>query len=302
MAKYAIEKYPKGSYPKQQSDGRYIEGYLKSNLDVLAKNIVNDMTFLGIIFSSTLEVGTGKSVFSQHVAEYWQEAMKTIHNIEIPFDINNIVFRPKDLIDRAFHVPKYSCIIVDEWEDSTYWSELGMTLRDFFRRCRQLNLFILVICPNFFQLPKNYAISRSVFAVDVRFEGEFERGYFRFFNFEKKRTLYIKGKKEENYYAINSDFKGRFVDGYVVGRQAYLDAKKKSFEEDAKQKEKDKLTPAQIRMNIIRDVVPELMEKYKIPQKELAQVFKLSRSHVSHIINDKPLEVSSIVVGVEEKE
>lgn len=261
MAKYAIDKYPKGSYKGQQSDGKYIEGYLKSNLDVLAKNIVNDMTFLGVVYSSTLEVGTGKSVFVQHVGEYWTEAMKTIHNIDVPFTIDNIVFRPKDLIERSFQLPKYSVIILDEWEEAGWFSELGMSLREFFRRCRQLNLFMLIIIPNFFQLPKAYAISRSVFAIDVRFEGEFDRGYFRFYNFDKKKDLYIKGKKTENYNVVTSDFKGRFLDGYPVGDKEYRDAKYRAFAEQDEGKDKP-TTKEQVMLDRVRVVDKLILEGF----------------------------------------
>ena len=54
------DKYPKGSLKGQKSAGRYIDGYLYKNLEVMADAIVNDMTFMGVIFSSTFEVGTGK--------------------------------------------------------------------------------------------------------------------------------------------------------------------------------------------------------------------------------------------------
>ena len=223
------EKYPKGSFKGQISDGKYIEGYLYENLKLLAKSIVNDMTFLGFIFSSTLEVGTGKSVFATQIGEAWAEIMKVMHNIDVPFSINNVVWRPKELIEKSFKVPKYSYILLDEWEDNHYWSELGMTLRQFFRKCRQLNLFIMCIIPNWFELPKGYAISRSIFAIDVRFEDGFKRGFFRFYDFASKRKLYIKGKKEHNYNVARSSFAGKFTDGYGVPRQEYLDAKKQDL-------------------------------------------------------------------------
>jgi hypothetical protein len=105
-------KYPKGTYKGQMSDGKYMDGYLYQNLQILAKRIVDDMTFMGIIFSSTLEVGTGKSVLATQIGEAWTEIMKDMHNIDVPFTINNIVWKPKDLIERAFQVPKYSFTIL----------------------------------------------------------------------------------------------------------------------------------------------------------------------------------------------
>jgi len=184
--KALIEKYPKGSFKYQKTDGRYIDSFLYQNLTMMAKKIVEDMTFLAVCFSSTLEVGTGKSVFCTQVGEIWSEIMEKVHGIKVPFDMNNVVFRPEELIERSFKVPKYSFLLLDEWEDSHYWGKLGMTLRKFFRKCRQLNLFIMIIIPNYFQLPLGYAISRSVFAVDVKFDENFNRGNYDFYNFKAK--------------------------------------------------------------------------------------------------------------------
>lgn len=219
------EKYPLGSIPRQRTAGRYIDGTLYENLKVIAKTIVNDMTFLGIISSSTLEVGTGKTVFTQQVAEAYIGLVNQYHKLNLEFTMNNVVFRPKELIERAFKLPKYSVIILDEWDDLHYWSELGISLRQFFRKCRQLNLFIICIIPNFFQLPINYAISRSLFFVDVKFTGKFERGYFDFYSFTRKKTLYLKGKKTHNYQVIRPEFAGRFLDGYAVDEKVYKAAK-----------------------------------------------------------------------------
>jgi hypothetical protein len=226
------QRFPKGTWKGQKTDGRYIDGIYYENLKELVNVIHQDMTFLAIISSSTLEVGTGKSVFAQQTGEAWIQLVNEIHKKNLPdMSMQNIVFKPKDLIDRAFKVPKTSVIILDEWEDAHYWSELGISLRQFFRKCRQLNLFIILIIPNFFQLPPSYAISRSVFFVDVRFEGSFERGYFSFYGFQKKKDLYIYGKKTQNYKCVSPQFTGRFGDGYAVDEKLYRETKMKDLTE-----------------------------------------------------------------------
>ncbi len=225
------KRYPLGTIPKQQTDGRYVNETLHQNIKLLAKNITKDMTYLGILTSSTLEVGTGKSVFAQQIAEVYLEEVRAIHGIDNHLTMKNLVFRPRDIIERSFKVPRYSVIICDEWEDLHYLSELGKSLRQFFRKCRQLNLFILIIIPNFFQLPMSYAISRSVFLIDVKFMGEFDRGYFSFYNFGKKKNLFVQGRKAQNYDCVKPNFTGRFVDGYVVDRKEYLAAKLKDLED-----------------------------------------------------------------------
>lgn len=242
MVKYCIDKYPKGTLKKQVSDGRYMDGYLHQNLDVLAKAIVNDMTFLGVLYSSTLEVGTGKSTLAQHVGEAYTEMVNKKHGLNLEFTTKNIVFKPQDLIKRSFELPKYSCIVLDEWEDAHFFSELGKALRTFFRKCRQLNLFMLIIIPNFFQLPIGYAITRSAFAIDVKFHNEFQRGYFSFYNFDRKKDLYLKGKKTYNYHCVPANFNGRFTEGYAVDENEYREAKHKDMveSEEKEQRPKDK--------------------------------------------------------------
>ncbi len=126
---------------------------------------------------------------------------------------------------------KYSCVILDEWDEKTYFDKLSIALRQFFRKCRYLNLFMIIIIPDFFQLPKGYAISRSVFAIDVKFSGEFDKGYFDFYNFDRKKDLYIKGKKFYNYGVSYPNFKGRFPDGYAIARDLYQKIKDDDFRE-----------------------------------------------------------------------
>lgn len=273
------EKYPMGTYKGQKSDGKYMDGYLHDNLEILADRIVDDMTFMGVIFSSTLEVGTGKSVMATQIGEAWSEIMKQKHNIDVPFTMNNVVFKPKDLIERSFQLPRYSCILLDEWEDQGYWTQLGMTLRQFFRKCRQLNLLMLVIIPNWFQLNLSYAISRSAFAIDVRFEQDFRRGFFSFYSFQAKRILYIKGKKEHNYSVARPTFYGRFVDGYGVDEGEY----RRKKHEDMLSYEQDK-EPNQELVEIAEKKITKQdfrkMRNYfnKIPMKELAKAFGVSEN------------------------
>lgn len=285
--KILLDKYPMGTYPGQKSDGKFMDGYLYSNLEILSKRIVDDMTFLGIIFSSTLEVGTGKSVLATQIGEAWTEIMKKQHNVDVPFTTNNIVFTPKDLIDRAFKLPRYSCILLDEWEDQTYWSELGMSLRKFFRKCRQLNLFMLVIIPNWFQMNLSYAVSRSAFAIDVKFGKDFERGFFSFYNFNTKKELYVKGKKEHNYRVVRPTFNGRFLDGYGVDEVEYRKAKLADLKRAEKEEKKGKPTPAalerQIKGKLFRDI---LQRNPKMKQKELAELFGIGHTSAWEYIRD----------------
>jgi len=295
MAKYCLEKYPKGSFPGQQSPGRYIDGIIYENLKILAKNIINDMTYLSVCFSSTYEVGAGKSNFMQQIAEAYTELINQYHGKDIEFKKENIIFNPEDLMERAFQVPKYSCLILDEWEDSHYWSKLGMTLRKFFRKCRQLNLFIIIIIPNFFQLPMSYAVSRSIFAIDVRFEGEFQRGYFRFYNFNRKKNLYIKGKKTQNYGVVKSNFFGRFTKGYAIPDAEYREMKRRDMEESDKKNAQP--TPREVMINLFK----KSRENSDLTLEQLSNVFGVSKRTLNRWNNEELMEIpKEIGVGSDE--
>jgi len=254
MVKYCIDKYPMGSWKGQQTPGRFMDGWLYKNLELLADKISHDMTFLGIIYSSTLEVGTGKSVMATQIGEAWTEIVNKKYNLKIPYDVDNLVWRPKDLIDKAMgkgkfkKIPKYSYILVDEWEDATYWSELGMTLRQFFRKCRQFD--------------------------------KLDRGFFAFYNFPAKRFLYVNGKRNHNYYAAKPTFMGRFPDGYGVDeseyrKRKYDDMMKYDLEHPEKKTSKQLITERNV----------ELLKQYlkikpKPTLKECSKFFKVSISSI----------------------
>lgn len=77
-----------------------MDGTLHSNLGLLADKVAQDMTFLGVLYSSTLEVGTGKSTFAQQIGEAYTEMVNKKHNLNLEFNMKNVVFKPKDLIER----------------------------------------------------------------------------------------------------------------------------------------------------------------------------------------------------------
>jgi len=278
MVKYCIDKYPMGSWEGQISPGRFMDGYLYRNLELFADKISKDMTFMGIIYSSTLEVGTGKSVLATQIGEAWTEIINKKYNLNLKYDVDNIVWRPKDLIERSFKLPKYSFILLDEWEDSTYWSELGISLRQFFRKCRQLNLFMICIIPNWFQLPLPYAVSRSIFAIDVRFSDTLDRGNFYFYNFPAKRALYINGKRNHNYKAWKPTFWGKFPDGYGVDEKEY---RKRKYEDMLKYEKENpvKKTKAQIEAERSYEFFQRLIKKFPdMPKTDLMELLNTSRT------------------------
>lgn len=213
--KFAEKTFPKGTFDKQKTDGAFIEDALAANLDTYAKKIANDMHFC-LILSGNDSVGNGKSTLATHVASYLTCQVNNLHGVNNVFTHKNMVFKAHNLVSRSFELPKYSVVVLDEGDDLTEhgMKETARQIKKYFRKCRQLNQILILILPAFFELPRFYALSRSHCLLNVKFMGEFDRGFFDFYGPKQKKYLYLKGKKDWNYDIVPSDFSGRFFASY----------------------------------------------------------------------------------------
>jgi len=213
--KYAEEFFPMGSLPDQRTPGAYIDGTLAKNLDVYAKKIKNDMHFL-IIITGNDSVGNGKSTLATQIGSYLTYRINELHNTENEFNSSDVYFNSKELTINSIEKPAYKIQQLDEGDDLTThgMKELAVRLKRYFRKCRQLNQILILILPSFFELPKFYALARSHCLINVKFGGEFERGYFDFYGPSSKKKLYLKGKREWDYDVVSSDFSGVFSQSY----------------------------------------------------------------------------------------
>jgi hypothetical protein len=233
--KVCEKQFPKGTFVGQKSDGFHLDPTLKDNLDILVRAIAKDMQF-NFLVTGHGKVRVGKSTFAQQIGTYLTTEINQTYNIKNTFTVENIVFKGEELISVAKTLPKYSVLILDEGDDlvDNYWSALSTLLRKFFRKCGQLNIFLILLLPDFFELPKPYAVTRTEFLLDVKFFDEYERGLFDFYNYTQKKMLYKDGKKYGDYDAVKPAFSGRFSPYYTVGEEAYREKKRKDLEEDKK--------------------------------------------------------------------
>jgi hypothetical protein len=142
---------------------------------------------------------------------------------------------------------------------------------------------MLAIIPNFFQLPQGYAISRSVFAIDVKFNENFDRGDYDFYNFKEKKLLYVKGKKFYDYNVVNPSFSGRFFDGYGVDESEY---RRRKLEDMQKYDKEEKKVPT------VTEICKELCNRMKnndskLTSKQLAFWFGVDRRTITRWLGDK---------------
>lgn len=297
--KFAEEIFPKGTFEGQQTDGAYIDKKLAANLDIMAKKIAKDMHFLGIVTGNDM-VGNGKTTFMTQVGSYLTWKINQLHKTNNTFTDNNLLMNTDELAERSFSLPPLSVLCLDEGDDLTThgMKALAVKLKRYFRKCRQLNQIIILILPSFFELPKFYALSRSHFLINVKFEGEYDRGFFHFYSPKSKKLLYLKGKQYWDYDAHSSDFDGRFFGSYCFFPntkecvERYLKKKYEDMIEDVKEEEVVKVkSEKQIEKEVKAKIFKQIKEHFpEIRLVDLSKAVGIPRS-----------TISDWIIGVEEE-
>jgi len=239
MVKVCEDWFPKGYSSYQKSNGFYMDEGLKSQIDLLIKNIINDWDFT-IIITGNGEVRVGKSVLAMQIAAYWAHEMKRVHNINVKFDLDNFVLDGRKLIQKGNELGQnhpYSPLIFDEagadLEGRKAMQSVTQDVIDYFRECGQYNMLNILVIPEYFDLPKGIAMSRSIFLIDVNYQadenGIFQRGFFYFYSRKKKKELYLKGKRDLNYKCVPYNFAGRFPNFYPIDEKGYRQLKQRAL-------------------------------------------------------------------------
>lgn len=294
--KFAEDIFPKGTFRSQQTDGAYIDETLSQNLNIIAEKIGDDMSFLLCISGHDM-VGTGKTTIATHIGSYLTWKINNIYKVNNTFTHRNIVMKAQELPKRSMGLPQYSVLLVDEGDELTTHGakELAISLKRYFRKCRQLNQILIIILPSFFELPKFYALSRSQVLIDVEFKEKFDRGFFKFYGMKSKKLLYLKGKKEWDYDAYKYDFDGRFFGSYCFFPNCkeetakYLKLKRQDLEDDAKDRiiESPQAFEKQLKIRLYNEIYNILNKNgHKITHPELALGFKVSLGTAENWVSD----------------
>lgn len=279
--------------------GYYMDEYLAINLMGIPGYLERSYDVVGI-FSGHGKVRVGKSTLAQQVGYFvawllagggmakeeatgkWFVSKKPNKLVRFSLE-DNIVFTPDDLQLKARELyAKYGrnqVIVYDEGraglDSAAAMSVINKAMQDFFQECGQYGHVILIVLPNFFKLHEDYAISRSIFLVDVFTNKRMERGFFNFYNETQKEYLYLMGKKKTStvskYSGAKPSFTGRFSVFLPINKQKYELAKREAIKlKEVKQIEK--------RWKRQRDAaLLMLFSKFNLSPKEIAdEISKLS--------------------------
>jgi hypothetical protein len=213
-----------------------------------------------MVFSVDGPEGSGKSVFTMQAAYY----------VDPTFDVNKVVFTPKAFREAIINSKPYQAVVYDEaytgLSSRATMSLINRTLISMLAEIRQKNLFVFVVMPTFFDLDRYVALWRSRALIHVYFGSDFQRGYFAFYNSDKKKDLYIQGKKFYSYSNPRPNFIGRFTNFYTIDESEYRLKKKNSLvdrEKKAEEAEKRK------------EIESELFERMMSMKKDISHSIKM---------------------------
>lgn len=201
----------------------YIDGIEKDNLDLVKKKVKYDWDMVFICGGTE---GAGKSTKIFQVAYYISDGR---------FTLDHVCFNVKDFQDKILKhgfLQPGDALVLDESFVLNSRASMTETTRQFLAimsECRQKNLFLFIIIPNFFDLDKNLALWRSRGLYYI-YHDRMDRGYFKFYAYEKKKRLYIEGKRFYNYDCVKPNFSGRFTKFVPFDMDEYRKRKLKAFE------------------------------------------------------------------------
>lgn len=251
MARVCEKWFPKGTYKGQREDGFFIDDKIKRQIDIMLKNLPNDWDFT-VIISGSGEVRVGKSVLAMQIAVYCAYEMQYTYGKNPKFDLEtSFCFDGINLIKMGNFLGQnhpYSPLVFDEagadMDAKKMMNRSTQQVIDYMRECGQYNLVNILVLPDFFDLPKGLAITRSICLLDVVYYADdktdlFIRGYFRFYSRKQKKELYLKGKKMLDYNASKFNFDGRFINFYPIDEKKYREMKALALQKrDSRSKDK----------------------------------------------------------------
>ena len=248
----------------------YMDGYLKSNLNLLKETIKKDWDMIFIVDGYE---GSGKSVFTAQVAYYCDPT----------FNLDRIVFNPDNFKEVIMAAEPFQAIVYDEayggLSSKSALSKVNKSIVQMLTVIRQRNLFVFIVLPTFFDVDKYVALWRSRALLHVYTAKKMARGYFEFYNASRKKSMYVKGKKFYEYKRGKCNFRGRFSKFWVVDKKKY-DQKKLDLSMSMNTLEEDKFETKvkDIRQTVCRNL------KIKFPtiqKKEMADILDVTQQTIA---------------------
>lgn len=242
----------------------YLDGYLKSNLDALKKNVRKDYDAFALLVGRE---GFGKSTLAFQIAMYCDPT----------FNLDRVVFTAEQFLEAVEKAEKYQAIVFDETmgylSTRGSMSKFNKVLIKIMSEMRSKNLFVFLCIPNFFMMDWYVAQHRTTGLIYI-----YKRSFFGSYDYPTKKKLYLQGKKYHSY-SVPPNFRGKFVKYFPFDKKDYEAKKQKAIDEWSQEKRLESLWKQQ------RDIlINKCVEDNLITRKELAEILNLSVMQIGRIV------------------
>jgi hypothetical protein len=253
----------------------HLDGYHKQLLDESNELVEDDWDV--VLLLRGME-GAGKSTFAKLSCYY----------LDNDFDIDNIVFTAKQFSKAVDEADQYSAILWDEADQLSahHMDKVKKSISSKMKRIRQKNLFIWLVSPDVWQFGKYFFIHRTMGLIDVYAESTedgLERGYWRFWNRERKKNLYFKGKRYNDIDAVAPKRIGKFIDlpdGFPIDEEEYREKKSSATRQFMNKKKSPGTIRKELRMHAVKTFYDE---DFDLTQTDVGKMLDVDRSYISRL-------------------
>ena len=220
-------------------------------------------------------------------------AMQLAYVVDPNLSLDNVVFTARQFEKRIKEAKRHTAILMDEafsgLSSKGAISKENKRLVRLLMMVRQRNLFLFIILPSFFLLEKYVGIFRSTALFNVLVSRKnFKLRYYKVYNYQKKKELYIKGKSLMDYSRPKIPKSYRFYKKLppTIDEKAYRLKKLDTFMDDGKEESEEGKIIKQ--RNYLFYV---LNQKHKLSYVEIAKLlekggFGLNESVIGRIVRD----------------
>lgn len=197
------------------------------------------------------EEGDGKSTFAKQLCCYMTNGK---------FDVSHIAWTPEQFEEKVLAAKPESAVLYDEaisgLDSLSTMSTVNRKLRKMAAQCRKRRLFICILLPSFFDLDKNMAIHRTRGLFKI-YAPKLKRGYYAYYNKDKKKKLYILGKKYYDEQAVPPFFTGRFTGWTMIDEEEYEKQKDEALIKQIEENE-EKTSKQMLQRNVMFKALHDL--------------------------------------------
>jgi len=190
---------------------KYINGFLKSNLDLITKRV--NINYDGILYVAGYE-GDGKTTLASQICYY----------LDNSFNLDRVVFTAKQFSEAINEAKPKTSILFDEsymtFNTGSRMTKETREVKSLLTMIRKKQLYIIIVAPTVFDIDYYIICFRSLALINVYAKG-LQRGFFAFYNREQKEKLYIKGKKTHDMKVAKPNFLGNFTKWNILDSKKY---------------------------------------------------------------------------------